>query len=307
MNKNRTRMIFIMMLVFLGLLVFAAVFMPGASAKTINVDDSGGKDYMKIQDAINVANPGDTVYVYNGTYNEQITISKSISLTGESNQHTIIKGTGDYDSMGIYIATNYVNVSNIKIDNFDTGIRLGSGSNNNIIASNTITNSGMYGIDLRSSNNVISRNTITNSDLDGIMFYFCSSNAVSSNTITNNGRHGIYLDGSNNNIATNNIYNNKQYGLYLFSSAGTGNTAINNWWGSASGPYNAASNPTGKGDEISNGITFSPWATSLFDISKPTIKEEKKESKSFIPGFETILLIASISCMLLFRKHRRIK
>lgn len=44
---------------------------------------------------------------------------------------------------------------------------------------------------------------------------------------------------------------------------GTGGTitadAIGNWWGDASGPFNAASNATGTGNSIADGIPFVPW------------------------------------------------
>jgi len=35
--------------------------------------------------------------------------------------------------------------------------------------------------------------------------------------------------------------------------------ATNNWWGAASGPFNAISNPGGAGNAVSNGITFIPF------------------------------------------------
>ena len=36
---------------------------------------------------------------------------------------------------------------------------------------------------------------------------------------------------------------------------------LNNWWGDASGPYNAKNNPAGKGNSIADLTTFSPWLT----------------------------------------------
>jgi hypothetical protein len=38
-------------------------------------------------------------------------------------------------------------------------------------------------------------------------------------------------------------------------------TATNNWWGSSTGPTHA-SNPTGTGNAVSDGLIFSPWLTS---------------------------------------------
>jgi pectin methylesterase-like acyl-CoA thioesterase len=44
------------------------------------VDDDGSADFSKIQDAINAASPGDTIYINNGTYYENIVVNRSVSL-----------------------------------------------------------------------------------------------------------------------------------------------------------------------------------------------------------------------------------
>ncbi len=61
-----------------------------AVAKTIVVPD----DYPTIQAAIDNANAGDTVFVKEGTYNETIVITKSISLIGEERETTVINSNG---------------------------------------------------------------------------------------------------------------------------------------------------------------------------------------------------------------------
>jgi len=48
-----------------------------------------------IQEGIDNASSGDTVYVYNGTYFENLNVNKSIELVGENPQKTIIDGKGD--------------------------------------------------------------------------------------------------------------------------------------------------------------------------------------------------------------------
>ena len=73
----------------------------------------GVDHFAKIQDGINVAQPGDTVFVYNGTYSEQILINKPINVVGESNTGTLIFGPAS--------TTNVVSVyhtSNAQFHNF---------------------------------------------------------------------------------------------------------------------------------------------------------------------------------------------
>jgi len=40
------------------------------------------------------------------------------------------------------------------------------------------------------------------------------------------------------------------------------------WWGSVSGPYHPALNPSGTGDEVDDGIEFDPWQT---ELDQPTL------------------------------------
>jgi parallel beta-helix repeat protein len=90
--------------------------------KIIYVDDDGCADYESIQDAINVSNAGDTVYVYNGTYYENIVIDKPITLLGENKNTTIIDGGVKGDSVSIN--SKDVTIQGFTITNGKTDIRL---------------------------------------------------------------------------------------------------------------------------------------------------------------------------------------
>lgn len=64
-------------------------FSTGFESTTIVVPD----DYKTVQEAIDAANPGDTIYVCNETYYENIFINKNVSLVGEDPEITIIDGS----------------------------------------------------------------------------------------------------------------------------------------------------------------------------------------------------------------------
>jgi parallel beta-helix repeat protein len=155
-------------------------------------------DYPTIQEAINHANSGDTIFVYNGTYYEHVVIDKSISLVGEDRHSTIIDGGGT--GSVISVTANNVNINRFTIQN--------SGS--------TSSDSGIYVV---SSGNNISHNTITNNK-NGICLYYSNNNTVSGNNVSSNNWYGIYLHHSSNNVIfNNNIYSNYNDGIYLYYSS----------------------------------------------------------------------------------------
>ena len=150
-------------------------------------------NYPTIQEAIDHANSGDTIFVHNGTYYEHVIIDKSLSLIGENRNSTIIDGEGT--NSVILVAAN-----NVYISGF------------------TIQKSGVMksGILIDSSGNNISHNTITNSS-NGIYLSFSIRNTVFNNTVSDN-KYGIHLDSSNNNQIHNNYVPDNKYGIALYSS-----------------------------------------------------------------------------------------
>ncbi len=58
----------------------------------------------------------------------------------------------------------------------------------------------------------------------------------------------------------------------------------NNWWGDASGPYNATFNPSGKGDSVEGDLSlYHPWV----GASSTTCSVDCNSSVMFLPGFES--------------------
>jgi len=119
-------------LVLLVLVLFVGLPMnASADPTTIYVDDVPGsgpgnpaEDYTSIQDAIDAASAGDTIYIYSGTYYEQVLVTKFLNLEGEDKETTIIQGTGTgWSTKGIYsYSTSGVNVKNLKVQGFFYGV-----------------------------------------------------------------------------------------------------------------------------------------------------------------------------------------
>ena len=80
-----------------ALLFFFVMAVEDGRGETITVDDDGGADHTRIQDAIDNATGGDTIRVFNGTYYENVVVDKPVSLIGNDSVNTTIDGGGSGD------------------------------------------------------------------------------------------------------------------------------------------------------------------------------------------------------------------
>jgi hypothetical protein len=81
-----------------------------AKAAKITVPD----DYSTIQAAINHANEGDTIFVRNGTYDEGLSLKKSLTIMAEGKINTIIERLNVSESKDVYLTNLCVNHLDVK-------------------------------------------------------------------------------------------------------------------------------------------------------------------------------------------------
>jgi len=170
-----------------------------------------------IQEGINRAGDGDTVFVSAGTYYEHVVVNKSISLIGESRDTTIVNGSGS--GFVIFIEVDNVIVGGFTAQNGSmSGIFLSNCSNCRI-ENNIVTLNVESGIRLvNSSANLIRNNEVFNNGyfipswatgLGIFLGWWSCNNIISSNHVYDNMAGGIFLDGSNTNLLRDNNVTNQ--------------------------------------------------------------------------------------------------
>ena len=107
-------------------------FQSALDSNTLYVGGSGPGNYTKIQDAINNATSGDTIFVYSGIYYENVIIDKSINLIGKDRNTTIIDGRNSSDV--VYVTADWIKINNFTIQNcshdrYNAGVKIVSDHN----------------------------------------------------------------------------------------------------------------------------------------------------------------------------------
>ena len=95
---------------------------PLTSGNTLYVGGSGEGNYSRIQDAIDNASNGDTVFVFDDSspYYENVNILRSIDLIGEDKNTTIIDGQNKTGFDTVLIARHNVTISGFTIQHCGT-------------------------------------------------------------------------------------------------------------------------------------------------------------------------------------------
>lgn len=216
-----------------------------------------------IQPAIDHADPGDTVLVGPGTYQEDIVLRSDINVVGAGFSSTILRGTGtrsvvtannitnarfegfkithsgsEHEYSGIHINGGSPSINNNWIIGNINGVRLLGGSSaiirNNIIEGNGDESTAIvdYGIICLSSTPLIANNLIINNVGVGIYFAWAESSGAQAinNTIASNKDQGIWCYHDANAIIKNNILTDNSTGISASFGATLPLISFNDVW-----------------------------------------------------------------------------
>jgi len=215
-------------------------FFQAKSAEAVTVVMKGHKT---IQEAIDMANAGDTVFVEAGVYYEHLFVNKPLSLVGESKETTVIDagGTGTVvvvnsdnvtfrgftvrnsggggvvvDIAGIHLnfSHNCLIEDNVFVDDAEIGV-LVDFSQNATVRGNLITRKSIFsGILMRFTDYCTIRGNRITECGTGINLASVNSSVIQYNNITAN-KYGIMF-GSVENVTVygNIVANSSQYGIY---------------------------------------------------------------------------------------------
>ena len=214
-----------------GLLYFAIIFsltMPTsppaqASPAIVYVPD----DYLTIQAAVDIASDGDTIIVRDGTYTENVDITKLVTIQSEKGAGSTSVTAANSDEHVFYVTAEDVTISGFTVTGATgekrAGIYLGDGAAHCTISNNIISNN-YYGIHLdSSSNNTLRNNTCHYNSQEGIFLWSsCNNNTIDNNTSYSNGGHGgifLWKFCQNNTITNNTCHSNPDHGIKIHESS----------------------------------------------------------------------------------------
>jgi len=187
---------------------------------TITVPD----DYPTIQEAINYANDGDTVFVRNGTYYENVVVNKTVSLIGESKDGVIIDGSGVGNTLEV-IGTYGTIIRGFRIQNgWSYGIF--SYLSGALSICDNIISDNLYGIRIEQSSDTEVTDNVVSSNSYGISNWYSSASNISNNLVVDNSGEGIIIAYSRYATLRNNTIagSSENFGVWSYGKAPYGST-----------------------------------------------------------------------------------
>lgn len=252
-------------LLIVSMLTLAFTIQPvKAEPTTWTVDDDAPADFHTIQEALNSmqVSDGDTIFVHNGTYREDIAVNKTVSLIGESTEAEIGGGvsveTDNVTVRGFMIRDGHLRVGRsplerrlfrnvVVVDNVvETDFHMYN-TVNATVRKNTLANGGIWveafpQPSILLGNTTIAENFITNASI-GISVRSSRGNKIIGNTLRSNDV-GILVGGGADATISDNLVENGGIGIHLSSTNNrlAGNRMVDNLYNFGFGQYLAHPN-----------------------------------------------------------------
>jgi parallel beta-helix repeat protein len=189
------------------LLVSVSVTTVAAAEHTVALS---GAEFFSIQDAVDWASSGDTIFVESGTYPERVVLNKKISLIGvdSGGGPPVIDASQAGNGVDIRVDGCAVERFVIRNGSLFTGIR--AASSDNSLRKNTVRGFAQGIILTSSQRSTVAGNNISENARTGIVLEASNSNDIEYNSLTKN-TVGITLDeySLSNTIDRNDFINNQ--------------------------------------------------------------------------------------------------
>ncbi len=226
-------MLVLMLLTSMGMLAFT-VQPTEALGKTWTVDDDGPADFDTIQEAISAASSGDMICVYDGTYNESLTINKdSLTVVGEKRKYPFIRG-----QMRIY-------ANSVKVEGFTIspvvlefpGIPIPEWMTLPVIKLENVNDTRILDNIIKGYSAIVWDGmpwpSIYHECGVGIQIWYCINNVIRNNKIDECVGCVDMYEGKNNLIVANNLRPSQYYGEIALACMNANDTVLyyNNFYG----------------------------------------------------------------------------
>ena len=164
--------------------VLAAGVVSGAGAEWDVYPGAG----TPIQDAVDGAGEGDSIYVHAGTYIENVNVDKRLTLIGEGADVVTVRAADAGDHV-FEVTADWVNISGFTVtgatDDWTAGIHLYNADHCSVSENNVSNNRDGVHMGCYSNNNTLQNNTADSNDY-GICIDDSSNNTLQSNTMSGN-------------------------------------------------------------------------------------------------------------------------
>lgn len=205
------------LLLFSSLSITPCIIQAAPLGHTLYAGGIGPGNYTTIQDAINAATAGDTVYVYDdhAPYTEHLCITTPLTLQGENPATTIVDGNNT--ASVITVLADHCTITGLLVQHsghhsmIDANIYLQT--HNSTVHDTIIRDSGQFACGIfynNSQDSTVYNNTIYGNGNEGVYLRNTTRILITDNTITDNRHCSVVISMASHNRVTRNFFSHNQ-------------------------------------------------------------------------------------------------